>query len=152
MLPPASAATVSLSKPAFLVDANWHCTIIRSLVSALMLSLYLWIGSGLVHLLLGLSSWRTGGWTHAAERMITDVVILLAALELIRTLHSYLEIGRVRVTFILDAALVVLIGELISLWYQEYTAKEVLLSMGVIVLLTLLRIATIKYSPDKDEI
>jgi uncharacterized membrane protein (DUF373 family) len=141
-----------LTKPSFLVDADWHCTIISGLVSALMMCLYLWIGSGLVHLFLGLSSALAGDWAHSAERMITDLVILLAALELIRTPHSYLEIGRVRVTFILDAALVVLIGELISLWYREYTAKEVLLSMGVIVVLTLLRIATIKFSPDNESV
>jgi hypothetical protein len=57
-------------------------------------------------------------------------------------------LGRVKVTLILDAALVVLIGELISLWYRDYTATEVLLSMGVITMLTLLRILTAKFSPE----
>jgi hypothetical protein len=49
---------------------------------------------------------------------------------------------------ILDAALVVLIGELISLWYRDYTATEVPLSMEVITMLTLLRIITVKFSPE----
>ena len=80
--------------------------------------------------------------------MITDVVVILAILELIRTLQSYLELGRVKVTLILDAALVVLIGELISLWYSEYTNQEVLLSLAVIALLTVLRIVTTRYSPE----
>ena len=152
MLNNLSLVSTLLPRPAFLLNANWHRAIIRSLVSAVMLSLYVWIAFGLIHLLQGLGNGSAGDWTHSAQRMIADVVIVLAALELIRTLHSYLEIGRVKVTFILDAALVVLIGELISLWYQQYTTEEVLLSMGVIVLLTLLRIATVKYSPDGDGI
>jgi uncharacterized membrane protein (DUF373 family) len=90
----------------------------------------------------------TGEWGHEAEKIIIDVVIILAILELVRTLQSYLELGRVKVTLILDAALVVLIGELISLWYRDYTATEVILSMGVITMLTLLRIITVKFSPE----
>ena len=68
----------------------------------------------------------------------------------IRTFKSYLIIGRVKVTFILDVALVVLIGELISLWYRDYTITEVIISVFVISMLVLLRIITIRFSPDCD--
>ncbi|PVV16565.1 MAG: hypothetical protein B6D77_00840 [gamma proteobacterium symbiont of Ctena orbiculata] len=120
----------------------------RLLVSGLMLCLGLWITGAIVDLLHQLYIAATGEWSRGAEKMITDVVIILAILELVRTLQSYLELGRVKVTLILDAALVVLIGELISLWYREYTAQEVLLSLAVITLLTLLRIVTMRYSPE----
>lgn len=83
--------------------------------------------------------------------MIKDTVIMLASLELIRTLQSYLQLGRVKVTFIIDVALVVLIGELISLWYVDYDITEILVNLGVISVLMLLRIVTIKYSPDYNE-
>ncbi len=76
---------------------------------------------------------------------------MLSALELIRTLQSYLLLGRVRVTFILDAALVVLIGEQINLWYDEYQTSEVIINISVISILTVLRIITTKYSPDTQE-
>jgi uncharacterized membrane protein (DUF373 family) len=113
-----------------------------------MISLGFWITAAIVELMYKLYFAMTGDWSHAAEMMITDVVIILAILELVRTLQSYLEVGRVKVTLILDAALVVLIGELISLWYREYTAQEVLLSLAVITLLTLLRIITVRFSPE----
>ena len=80
--------------------------------------------------------------------MINNVVIILASLELIRIFQSYLSIGRVKVTFILDVALVVLIGELISFWYREYNINEVILSVFVISALIVLRIVTTKFSPD----
>jgi uncharacterized membrane protein (DUF373 family) len=113
-----------------------------------MICLGLWITVAIVELLNKLYDATTGEWSHGAEKMITDVVIILAILELVRTLQSYLELGRVKVTLILDAALVVLIGELISLWYRDYTTQEVLLSLAVITLLTLLRIVTVRYSPE----
>jgi len=84
--------------------------------------------------------------------MIKDVVIILAALELIRVFQAYLLMGRVKVTFILDVTLVVLIGELISLWYkEEHSMNEVFMHVFVISVLVVLRIVTNKYSPDSSE-
>lgn len=87
------------------------------------------------------------GWAHAAEHAIIDALLLLALLEVIRTLRAYLRLGRVRVTFILDTALVVLIGELMGLWFREYAPEKVLLGLAVIAALVVLRIVTARYSP-----
>ena len=132
----------------FILSPNLYVLMIRVLISLLMICLSLWLAAGIFSLVKHLLVAVTGEWGHEAEKIIIDVVIILAILELVRTLQSYLELGRVKVTLILDAALVVLIGELISLWYRDYTAMEVVLSMGVIAVLTLLRIVTVKYSPE----
>ncbi len=132
----------------FLQNHEWHTIIIGFLVGILMLGIYFWIIGGIVNLLIHLYTHLLTNWAHGAENMIKEVVIMLAALELIRTLQSYLTLGRVKVTFILDAALVVLIGELISLWYGEYSISEVIVNISVISVLTVLRIITTKYSPD----
>jgi uncharacterized membrane protein (DUF373 family) len=120
----------------------------RVIIGFLMFCLSLWLVGGVMSLLLHLSHATNQGWSHSAEHVIREVLIMMAILELIRTLQSYLKIGRVRVTLILDAALVVLIGELIGLWYRDYSMMEVMLSLGVITLLTLLRIVTTKFSPE----
>jgi len=135
----------------FILHHEWHSKIIGVLVGVLMLCIYLWIIGGVTNLLRHLFEFAISDWTHGAEAMIKDVVIMLAALELIRTLQSYLSVGRVKVTFILDAALVVLIGELISLWYGDYTISQVVVNVSVISVLTGLRIITTKYSPDFSE-
>ena len=132
----------------FLLDNKWHTKVIGFLVGILMISIYLWILAGIASLLAHLYEQLLNSWSHGAEKMIKEVVIMLAALELIRTLQSYLTLGRVKVTFILDAALVVLIGELISLWYGEYVYTQVIVNISVISLLTILRIITTRYSPD----
>lgn len=132
----------------FILNNEWHAKVIGFLVGFLMMVIYLWIVAGIISLLLHLYHQFYSGWAHSAERMIKEVVILLAALELIRTLQSYLMIGRVKVTFILDAALVVLIGELISLWYGQYSISQVIVNISVISALIILRIITSKYSPN----
>jgi len=135
----------------FILNHKWHSRIIGFLVGVLMICIYLWILGGIIHLLSHLYQYSLMDWSHGAETMIKQVVIMLAALELIRTLQSYLTLGRVKVTFILDAALVVLIGELISLWYGDYATAEIMVNIAVISILTVLRIITTKYSPDSQD-
>ena len=143
--------TKSIKNPSYFINPDLCTLMVRHLVSGILLVLGLWLAGGIINLLYQLYLSVGHNWTHAAEGMISDVVIMLAVLELVRTLQSYLELGRVKVTLILDATLVVLVGELISLWYREYTPLEVILSLGVIVTLALLRIITVKYSPEIGE-
>jgi len=116
-----------------------------------MIAIYLWMASGFINLLIILYHSYPDNWSHGAEMMIKNIVIILALLELIRVFQTYLSMGRVKVTFILDVALVVLIGELISLWYREYSINEVFMSIFVITILVILRIITTKFSPDCSE-
>jgi len=109
-----------------------------------------WIFSGILALVVNLSHVFEQGWEPVAHHSVMKIITMLSLLELLRTLYSYLQLGRVKVTFILDGALVVLIVELMGLWYREYTSMDVILSLVVIVTLVLLRIVTSKYSPHVD--
>ena len=135
----------------FIQNYEWHSKVTRFLVGILMLCIYMWIIFGIGSLMIHLYQQLFTDWSHSAEKMIKEVVILLATLELIRTLQSYLMVGRVKVTFILDAALVVLIGELISLWYGQYSSSQVIINVFVISVLIMLRIITTKYSPNNND-
>ncbi|MCW8930321.1 MAG: phosphate-starvation-inducible PsiE family protein [Gammaproteobacteria bacterium] len=146
-----NATVIEPTYKTYLLSNEWHSTIIGFFIGILMIAIYIWMASGFINLLSGLYHAYPDNWTHGAEGMIKDTVIILASLELIRVFQSYLLIGRVKVTFILDVALVVLIGELISLWYAEYDTNEVLLSIFVIASLIALRIITMKFSPDCNE-
>lgn len=134
----------------FLFDVKWHARSIGFIVGILMIAIYIWILAGFINLFVVLYHSYPSGWEHGAEVMIKNIVIVLASLELIRVLQSYLLLGRVKVTFILDVALVVLIGELISYWYRDSQSSEVLISVVVIAMLIIFRIITSKYSPDNE--
>lgn len=127
---------------------NVYPCMVRVLTGMSIVVLGLWMLAGVIVLLLDLRQVFVSGWANVAERAIIDTLILLALLEVIRTLQAYLQLGRVRVTFILDTALVVLIGELMGLWFKEYSPDKVLLGVGVITTLVLLRIVTNRYSPE----
>jgi uncharacterized membrane protein (DUF373 family) len=130
-----------------IVDAIYP-SLIRLLAGLLILVLCAWMVAGGVAMVRALGDAFGGHWATAAEHTIINALILLALLEVIRTLQAYLRLGRVRVTFILDTALVVLIGELMGLWFREYAPEKVLLGLGVIVCLVILRIVTARFSPE----
>jgi uncharacterized membrane protein (DUF373 family) len=127
---------------------RFYPALVRSLTGLAIVALCAWMGTGVIVLVLDLGKVFASGWASVAERAIIDTLIMLALLEVIRTLQSYLKLGRVRVTFILDTALVVLIGELMGLWFREYAPEKVLLGLGVIVALVVLRIVTARFSPE----
>jgi uncharacterized membrane protein (DUF373 family) len=135
-------------RPTALISSTLIPQLVRALAGLLILTLSLWMLGGIVQLLLGLRELPNNLWASLAEQVIINSLILLALLEVIRTLQAYLMLGRVRVTFILDTALVVLIGELMGLWFREYAPEKVLLGLGVIVALVILRIVTTRYSPE----
>ena len=143
-------STIQTTPPAyktFLLNNEWHSYIIGFFVGILMITIYLWMLAGIISILLHLYHSFFADWSRTAEYMIKDVLITLALLEFIRILQSYLILGRVRVTFIIDVALVVLIGELIGFWYQKVSISEIFLGLGVISALVLLRTVTSKFSP-----
>jgi uncharacterized membrane protein (DUF373 family) len=131
------------------ISDTFSPALVRMLTSLLIVALCLWMGAGIVNVVLDLRQSLSSGWAGVAERTIIDTLIMLALLEVIRTLQAYLKLGRVRVTFILDTALVVLIGELMGLWFKEYAPEKVLLGLGVIITLVALRIVTARFSPER---
>jgi uncharacterized membrane protein (DUF373 family) len=124
--------------------------LIRLLTWTLICILCLWMGVGTIKMGLALKEVLEQSWTLTIEHVIINSLIMLALLEVIRTLQAYLTLGYVRVVFILDTALVVLIGELMGLWFREYMPMKVLLSLGVIAALTFLRILFSRFSRDPE--
>ena len=86
----------------FILNHEWHSGVVGFFIGILMIVIYLWMAAGFINLLVNLYNAYPDNWSRGAEVMIKDVVIILAALELIRVLQAYLLMGRVKVTFILD--------------------------------------------------
>ncbi|MCR4346756.1 MAG: phosphate-starvation-inducible PsiE family protein [Sulfuricaulis sp.] len=130
------------------LTSDFYSRAIRAVTGLLIAVLCLWMIAGILNMLMAFMTIPESSWTDLAEHTIINSLIMLALLEVIRTLQAYLTLGRVRVTFILDTALVVLIGELMGLWFREYAPEKVLLGLGVIVALVVLRIVTARFSPE----
>lgn len=86
------------------------------------------------------------------QTLVVDTVTVLALLEVMRTLLSYLSEGRVRVSLIIDTVMIVTLNEIIKAWYEKGgTHINSLYFIGVTAILMVLRILAIRYGPSKAE-
>jgi uncharacterized membrane protein (DUF373 family) len=120
---------------------------LKGVLSLLMGVILLALSAGVVKTAWDLHLFWTEDLHVALRRVIIDVLILLAVVEVFRTLLAYFTEGRVKVTFIVDTVLVVMFTEVISLWFKGGTwgmfgsISVLLLTLGV------MRIITVRYSP-----
>ncbi|MBH0179415.1 MAG: phosphate-starvation-inducible PsiE family protein [Nitrospira sp.] len=88
---------------------------------------------------------------HPAEvvlrKVIIDMLILLAIVEVFKTTVTYFSEGRVKVTFIVDTILVVMLTEVISQWFKggEWLALAAL--GGMLFTLGIIRVIVVRWSP-----
>src|SRR3990172_13282233 len=106
-LSPPSLESMDAPSPAKAIPDAWsvfadsvYPALVRVLTGLLIVALCLWMATGIVSVVLDLRQSLSGGWAAIAEHVIVSSLIMLALLEVIRTLQSYLTLGRVRVTFI----------------------------------------------------
>ena len=90
---------------------------------------------------------------HTAMReLVINVLMVLAVVELYRTVKAYFTEGRVKVTYIIDTALVVIITEIMGFWYREIEVARVGLAIALMVTLMCVRIMAIRFSPKRREL
>jgi len=93
-----------------------------------------------------------GDVLHSAlKEMMIDVLMVLAVLELFRTVKSYFSEGRVKVTYIIDTVLVVVITEIMGFWYREVEPAHIGMALALVVTLMFVRIMAIRFSPKRRE-
>ncbi len=85
------------------------------------------------------------------KRVVIRALAILALVEVYRTGYVYLKEGRVKVTYIVDAALVVLITEILSLWFAATDYLRMSAAVLLLLALALVRVLAIRYSPARSE-
>lgn len=81
------------------------------------------------------------------RHVLIGILILLAVVEVFKTTLAYLTEGRVKVTFIVDTILVVMLTEIISLWLRGGDWKSFALLLAVIGGLAGVRVLAVRFSP-----
>lgn len=92
------------------------------------------------------------GLHEALKQLVVNVLMVLAVVELFRTVKAYFTEGRVKVTYIIDTVLVVVITEIMGFWYREVEVERVGLAIALVVALMAVRIMAIRFSPKRDEL
>ncbi len=132
-------------------------TLSRTLLILLLIVLLTGMSFGIVGAGLDLLAetghlFATDGLHKALKELIINVLMVLAVVELFRTVKSYISEGRVRVTYIIDTALVVIITEIMGFWYREVEVARVGLAIALMLALMCVRIMAIRFSPRRRDL
>ncbi len=120
--------------------------VVKLLVPLAILALVM----GIARVFLDLGSvWRSPSIAAAFDVLVTDILSMFVVIELLRSIVEYFEVHRIKITFILDAALVFVLREvMIGLYRHALGAGEVGALALLLLVLGALRIAAVRFSPE----
>lgn len=119
--------------------------VIDIVFSIILLALILAMAIGAVKLFQNIwNLFFVSGITGRYLDLITDILTLFVLVELSRSLVDYFHVHRLRMTFIVDAAIVFFIREVMIMTFQhKITASDTYAMSALLLVLTVLRIGSI---------
>lgn len=124
---------------------------IRLVLSLLILTILTALAGGVLMTFIDIGLIFHRPMEEALRQVIIDTLILLAVVEVFKTTVTYFSEGRVKVTFIVDTILVVMLTEVISEWFKREDVLH-MAALGVILLvLGVMRIMAVRFSPAQGE-
>ena len=119
----------------------------RFILSLLTLTILLGLAGGVIKTFLDLRLLLSVDVEVVLRQVLIDTLTLLAVVEVLKTTLAYCSEGRVRVTFIIDTVLVVMLTEVISRWFTGGEWHQFAILGSILITLGLMRIVAIRYSP-----
>jgi uncharacterized membrane protein (DUF373 family) len=124
---------------------------IRLVLSMLILTILTALAGGVIMTFLDVGLLLRRPVEEALRQVLIDALILLAVVEVFKTTLTYFSEGRVKVTFIVDTILVVMLTEVISEWFKGEGLVH-MAALGVILLiLGAMRIIAVRCSPTQGD-
>lgn len=78
--------------------------------------------------------------------------MLLALIEVLRIAMSYLHDGRVRIRYIVDTVLIVLLNEVVSIWFKgNLNFQTLIMLISLLLTLMVIRVLAIQFSPKEKQ-
>ena len=160
----ASRISPSLFQPSMQESSSWVTQIltadlthfwmkgIKVVLSLLIITILLGLTGGVFRIFLNLQTLLSHPIEQALRHLIVDTLIILAIVEVFKTTLTYFSEGRVKVTFIVDTILVVMLTEIISKWFTKADLSEWMILGGILLVLGIIRIVAVQWSPTKTEL
>ena len=148
----------TLSQSNARVSTEVEENVTRYLVKGMKLILNLLIVTILATLLVGVVKAFVDLWSifhvpveQVLRQAIVSSLLLLAVVEVFKTCLTYLTEGRVKVTYIVDTILVVMLTEVISQWFKDGDLIRLAALGGILIVLGGMRILAVRWSPPKTD-
>lgn len=129
----------------------WFATVIRLVLNLLLIiavaALVIGIGKAGVDLYHAIDQ----PLNVILQDVLLDTVFILAIVEVTITLLGYLKDGRVHVRYIVDTILIIMLNEIVSMWFRHPKLEYAISLSLIIVALALVRISVTKFAPKNDD-
>ena len=120
---------------------------VKIVLSMLILTILTALAGGVIKTFVGLEKLFSEPLEIVLRELIVNTLILLAIVEVLKTTLTYFSEGRVKVTFIVDTILVVMLTEVISQWFKEASLLQWSILGGILVALAVVRVVAVRWSP-----
>ncbi len=124
---------------------------IRMVLSLLILTILAGLAGGVVKTFLDLRLLFYAAVEVALRQVIIDTLVLLALVEVFKTTFAYFSEGRVKVTFIVDTVLVMMLTEVISQWFKDGPWTRLAILSAILLALGAMRVVAVRYSPTQND-
>ncbi len=128
---------------------RWFRTAVDWIVKLLMPLAIVALMRGIARVFLDLRSvWRTPSIAAGFDVLVTDILSMFVVIELLKSIIEYFEVHRLKITFILDAAVVFVLREvMIGLYKRELHAPELAALALLLLVMGAFRISAVRFSP-----
>jgi len=124
---------------------------IKAVLSLLIITILTGLAGGVLRIFMNLETLFTEPLEQVFRQLIVETLIILAIVEVFKTTVTYFSEGRVKVTFIVDTILVVMLTEIISKWFSEAPLEQWMTLGGILVVLAIIRVVAVQWSPTRAE-
>ncbi len=126
---------------------DWYLGGVKLVLLALLLIMFLSMVWGVWETIAQAFLHARKGLLSMLKSLIVNILLLLALLEVSRTILTYFTLGRVKVTYIVDSVLAVLLSETLVTWFSNEPLSRYVELVLVLIALTVLRVYAIQYHP-----
>ncbi len=130
-------------------SAVWFSTIIRFALYLLLLITTLAILVGIVKSGVNLASSLHDSLSTILEGVLLDAVFIIALVEITITILGYLKDGSVHVRYIVDTVLIIMLNEIVAMWFKHPSLENSISLSLIIATLALVRISVTRFAPSK---
>lgn len=119
----------------------------QAVLSLLIITILVGLAGGVIKTFIGLRLLLTADIDLGLRHLIVNTLMLLAVVEVLKTTLAYFSEGRVRVTFIVDTVLVVMLTEVISQWFTGGDWQKLAILAVILMTLGIIRVLAVRFSP-----
>jgi len=123
----------------------YFSTFIRFLLNILMIIIIGALITGVIKAGIDLATSLHQPLEVLLQQILLDIVFIVALLEITLTILGYLKDGKVHVRYIVDTILIIMLNEIVTIWFKKPELDQMIGIAVIILALAFVRVTTIRF-------